>query len=122
MDVEYYGPNPQMGFWYLGALRASEEMARYLGDDDFAITCQGLFENGSKWIDNNLFNGEYYEHQIRPPKDKSEIAPALLVGIADVCNLIWDTSERFHPLRFSFPLRMDVRMPDMVWRGDASMR
>ncbi len=81
MDVEYYGPNPQMGFWYLGALRATEEMARYLGDDDFAITCHDLFENGSKWLDNNLFNGEYYEHQIRPPKDKSEIAPALLVGM-----------------------------------------
>ncbi len=32
MDVEYYGPNPQMGIWYLGALRAMEEMARYKGD------------------------------------------------------------------------------------------
>ena len=27
MDVEYYGPNPQMTIWYLGALRAMEEMA-----------------------------------------------------------------------------------------------
>lgn len=81
MDVEYYGPNPQMGVWYLGALRAAEEMARYLGEDDFAATCRGLFEQGSKWIDANLFNGEYYEHQIRPPKDKSDIAPSLLVGM-----------------------------------------
>jgi non-lysosomal glucosylceramidase len=31
MDVEYYGPNPQMEFWYLGALRAAEEMARHMG-------------------------------------------------------------------------------------------
>ena len=31
MDVEYYGPNPQMGTWYLGALRACEEMARSFG-------------------------------------------------------------------------------------------
>jgi len=29
MDVEYYGPNPQMGIWYLGALRAAEEMAAH---------------------------------------------------------------------------------------------
>ncbi|MBT3275063.1 MAG: hypothetical protein HN368_18050, partial [Spirochaetales bacterium] len=28
MDVEYYGPNPQMQGWYLGALRAGEEMGR----------------------------------------------------------------------------------------------
>jgi uncharacterized protein (DUF608 family) len=81
MDVEYYGPNPQMGVWYLGALRAAEEMARYLGEDDFAATCRRLFEQGSKWINDNLFNGEYYEHEIRPPKDKSDIAPSLLVGM-----------------------------------------
>jgi len=86
MDVEYYGPNPQMGVWYLGALRAAQEMARYLGDDDFAATCRGLFEQGKKWIDENLFNGEYYEHKIQPPKDASEIAPSLRVGMgaADV--------------------------------------
>ncbi|KPL08956.1 hypothetical protein AMJ85_07445 [candidate division BRC1 bacterium SM23_51] len=77
MDVEYYGPNPQMGAWYLGALRASEEMARYVGEDDFAATCRKLFESGSKWVDANLFNGEYYEHEIRPPGDEAKIAPAL---------------------------------------------
>lgn len=77
MDVEYYGPNPQMGGWYLGALRAGEEMARYLGDLDFADTCHGLFERGSRWMDENLFNGEYYEHEIRPPMDESAIAPGL---------------------------------------------
>ncbi len=32
MDVDYYGPNGQMCIWYLGALRAAEEMARYMGD------------------------------------------------------------------------------------------
>ena len=81
MDVEYYGPNPQMGVWYLGALRAAEEMAHYLGEDDFAATCRDLFERGKSWIDGNLFNGEYYEHHIRPPKDASQIAPSLRVGM-----------------------------------------
>jgi len=81
MDVEYYGPNPQMGVWYLGALRAAEEMARHLGEDDFAVTCRRLFEQGKTWLDENLFNGEYYEHQIRPPKDTLAIAPSLLIGM-----------------------------------------
>ena len=27
MDVEYFGPNPQMQIWYLGALKAAEKMA-----------------------------------------------------------------------------------------------
>ena len=81
MDVEYYGPNPQMGVWYLGALRAAEEMANYVDDHDFAKTCRDLFERGKTWIDQNLFNGEYYEHKIQPPNNKSEIAPSLLVGM-----------------------------------------
>ena len=81
MDVEYYGPNPQMGVWYLGALRAAEEMARHLGEEDFAATCRRLFEQGRRWIDQNLFNGEYYEHEIRPPQDRSDIAPSLLIGM-----------------------------------------
>lgn len=80
MDVEYFGPNPQMGIWYLGALRAAEEMARYLGDKKFAALCAKLFQNGSAWIDAHLFNGEYYEHEIRPPKDLKEIAPGLVIG------------------------------------------
>jgi len=81
MDVEYYGPNPQMGAWYLGALRAAEEMARYLGDAEFSATCRTLFEKGRVWMDANLFNGEYYEQQVRPPRDKSEVSPNLLVGM-----------------------------------------
>lgn len=77
MDVEYYGPNPQMGSWYLGALRAAEEMARYLGENDFAATCRGLFQRGQKWTDQHLFNGSYYEHEIRPVQSEAAIAPGL---------------------------------------------
>lgn len=77
MDVEYYGPNPQMGIWYLGALRAAEQMARYMKDEKFAGKCRKLFEQGSRWIDENLFNGEYYEHQIELPDDASAIARGL---------------------------------------------
>jgi uncharacterized protein (DUF608 family) len=75
MDVEYYGPNPQMQYWYLGALRAMEELARHLGEDDYANDLHDLFERGSQWISANLFNGEYYEHQVWPPT--GEIASGL---------------------------------------------
>ncbi len=80
-DVEYFGPNPQMESWYLGALRAAEEMAAHLGEADFAAECRRLFELGRAWTDANLFNGEYYEHQIRPVKDASEIHPGLTAGM-----------------------------------------
>ena len=77
MDVEYFGPNPEVGVWYLAALRAGEEMARYLGEADFAETCAGLFKRGSAWMDEHLWNGEYYRHEIRPPGSEDAIAPGL---------------------------------------------
>ena len=85
MDVEYYGPNPQMGIWYLGALRAMEEMARHLGKSAFANECQRLYENGSAWIDANLFNGDYYEHEIRPASGVDAVLGMLMsdMGAAD---------------------------------------
>ena len=100
MDVEYYGPNPQMGTWYLGALRAMEEMARYLalslrgrglGEGEtsdsltlFADKCRRLFESGKAWMDTHLFNGDYYEHEIRPPQPNELILPGLQVGMGAV--------------------------------------
>ena len=81
MDVEYFGPNPQMGLWYLGALRAAEEMARHVGEPAFARECRRLFESGSRWTDANLWNGEYYVHRVVPPKSKDDVAPGLVVGM-----------------------------------------
>ena len=77
MDVEYFGPNPEIGGWYLAALRAAEEMAAHLGETEFAAECRRMFEHGRAWIDANLFNGDYYEHQIWPQPDRSRIAPGL---------------------------------------------
>ena len=68
MDVNYFGPNPQMGFWYIGALKAAEKMALAVRDKAFAGKCRALFERGSRWMDENLFNGEYYEHRITDPE------------------------------------------------------
>jgi non-lysosomal glucosylceramidase len=80
MDVEYYGPNPQMTIWYLGALRAMEEMADFMKDEEMASKCRRLFLSGSKWTDENLFNGEYYIHKIEVP-DKETIPKEQLVGM-----------------------------------------
>ncbi|MBS1528313.1 MAG: hypothetical protein JST19_21890, partial [Bacteroidetes bacterium] len=78
MDIEYYGPNPEIEFWYLGALKAAAAMAHHMKDTEFEKTCQKLFENGSKWTDDNLFNGEYYIQKITPVKD---IAGGLSAGM-----------------------------------------
>ncbi len=77
MDVEYYGPNPQVQGWYLGALRAGEELARHLGQTEFADACHDKYLRGRAWTDGHLFNGEYYQHDIRPPGSQAVIAAGL---------------------------------------------
>ncbi|MCC6587630.1 MAG: twin-arginine translocation signal domain-containing protein [Bryobacterales bacterium] len=75
-DVEFYGPNPQCGIYYLGGLRAAEEMATAVGDTAAAQQYRRLFDNGSRWIDANLFNGRYYIQKVRS-YEKSQILPVL---------------------------------------------
>jgi len=88
MDVEYFGPNPQMAFWYLGALAACERMAARVGDTAFAARCADLRKRGSAWVDTHLFNGEYYRHEVRPPMSVDRIAPGLRtkMGTDDLAN------------------------------------
>ena len=94
MDVEYYGPNPQMTIWYLGALRAMEEMSSFMKDKEMASKCRKLFLSGSKWTDENLFNGEYYIHKIEVP-EKESIPQEQLVGMgsADYGNPDYQLGE-----------------------------
>ena len=95
MDVEYFGPNPQMEFWYLGALRAGEEMAKFMKDNKFETKCHQLFQNGSKWTDENLFNGEYYIQKIMPPSSVKNIAKGLKpwMGIDELPNPEYQLGE-----------------------------
>lgn len=79
-DVEFYGPNPLCGIYYLGALRAAEEMARGMGDDASARSYRELFEKGSRWIDAQLFQGEFYVQQVRG-YPAEQIAPHLRSGM-----------------------------------------
>jgi non-lysosomal glucosylceramidase len=79
-DVEFYGPNPLCGVWYLGALRAGEEMARAVGDGAAAGEYRRLFESGSRWIDAHLFNGEYYIQKVEG-RPKEQVAEGLVVGM-----------------------------------------
>ena len=77
LDVEYYGPNPLMAAWYLAALRAAQTMATHVGDTIFAGECRQLELRGREWVDDHLFNGEYYEQQIVPLKEGQFVAEGL---------------------------------------------
>ncbi len=59
-DIEFYGPNPLTGIFFLGALRAGEEMAKHLGDGDTANQYREVFDQSSQRLDELMWNGEYY--------------------------------------------------------------
>jgi hypothetical protein len=63
-DQNYYGPNTMVGSLYLGALRAAGEMAREMGDEDFAATCRRIFERGRDRSMELLFDGEYFVQRV----------------------------------------------------------
>lgn len=59
-DIEFYGPNPMMSFIYCGALKASAEMAAYLGHAADAERYGALAETSAKAIEDVLWDGEYF--------------------------------------------------------------
>ena len=65
-DIQFFGPNPMVGTLYLAALEAAARLADRLDEDEFADLCRSLRRRGSAWMDEHLFNGEYYEQQVRP--------------------------------------------------------
>lgn len=78
-DVAFFGPNPLCGIYYLGGLRAGEEMARAAGDQATAEEYSSLFKRGRQWIDANLFTEEFYTQQIRGYA-KDQIHSSLRIG------------------------------------------
>ncbi|OBZ17649.1 GH116 family glycosyl-hydrolase [Bacillus sp. FJAT-26390] len=64
LDMELYGPNSWLSGFYLAALKAGAEMAAFLGEQVTADEFEGLFQKGKRWVDDCLFNGEYYIQQI----------------------------------------------------------
>ena len=64
LDMELFGPNGWLNGFYLGALKAGAEMAEHLGETESAAEYRAIFKRGKAWMDEHLFNGEYYIQQI----------------------------------------------------------
>lgn len=64
LDTEMFGTSSWLQGFYMAALRAGSEMARYLGDDASADEYDRLFERGTRFMNEELFNGEYYYQKI----------------------------------------------------------
>lgn len=63
-DIDFHGPNPLTGTLFLGALRAVEEMAIYLGEMDKAQKFRNIYEKSARNLDELMWNGEYYVQKV----------------------------------------------------------
>ena len=81
-------PTRRWGRGTSAALRAARGDGARPRRPDFADRCRRLFENGAAWMDANLFNGEYYRHEIRPPPipARSPRPAARSMGSADTVD------------------------------------
>lgn len=62
-DIEFWGPDGMCSSFYLGALRAAAAMGAALGED--VSFYEDLHRKGRRFVEKELFNGEYVEQQVR---------------------------------------------------------
>jgi len=62
-DIEFWGPDGMCSSFYLGALKAAVAMGRQAGDD--VSLYENLLTKGEKFVNEKLFNGEYFYQQIQ---------------------------------------------------------
>jgi uncharacterized protein (DUF608 family) len=62
-DIEFWGPEPMCSSFYLGALKAAVAMGKAAGDE--VPLYKELLEKGQKYVNEQLYNGEYYYQKVQ---------------------------------------------------------
>ena len=80
LDRQWFGKISWLSSMYLAALRAGEAMAMEMGETDFSNRCLLILAKGTKNMDAQLFNGEYYYQEGAPGRTNE-------VGSYDGCEI-----------------------------------
>ena len=72
-DIEYWGPDGHCSSFYLGALAGAIEMGNAMDDD--VSRYRELLVKGRKFLETELFNGEYFYQKIRTQGLNAEFHP-----------------------------------------------
>jgi hypothetical protein len=64
-DIEFWGPDGMCSSIYVGALSAMAIIARECGHPEDALFYEDLAGRGARYLDERLFNGEYYQQDVK---------------------------------------------------------
>lgn len=71
LDAKWYGKITWLSLYYGAALRAAGKMADEMDDSEYGRYVCRLAERGRKYIEEKLFNGEYFIHEADPEHPES---------------------------------------------------
>ncbi len=71
LDADWYGKITWLSLQYEAALRAMAQMAGEMKDYEYATFCVNTADKGKKYIEDNLFNGEYFIQEADPAHPQS---------------------------------------------------
>jgi len=80
-DIEFWGPDGMCTSYYLGALKAMIIMGESMNEDVSAY--KKLFNKGKTFMENDLFNGEYFNQKIEWQNLNAKL---------DVSSKLWNSS------------------------------
>ena len=72
-DIEFWGPDGMCTGFYLSALTAVTKMGKEMGEDTSHY--QTLIEKGKKYLETELYNGEYFYQQVKKEGLNSKFNP-----------------------------------------------
>lgn len=92
LDMELFGPSSWLTGFYLAALKAGAEMAEACGEPDSAAEYLDIFARGQQWVEDNLFNGEYYIQQV--DLDDRKVLEPYRKADPGVMDSYWDPEHK----------------------------
>lgn len=96
-DIEYWGPDGHCSSFYLGALLAAIEMGAAM--DDEVTVYRELLRKGTEFLENELFNGEYFYQKIQTEGLNAEFKPLDYSsngsGYEEVINLLNEEGPKY---------------------------
>ena len=76
-DIEFWGPDGMCTSIYLGALSAMAQMATAVGESADATLYGDLAQRWAKFMDETLFNGDYYQQKVEFRESPRQIVRAI---------------------------------------------